>query len=131
VLLPKRLAMVTGVLSNVNDRTKKMGQVGFYFSYRRIFVRKILACRLFFRRGIAIGIPSAAFQFEAACGKYFLGLIVAFGTLNRFGIHPHQLFGNMTTLALEFVNRHHSFLSGSGSLCKRLDLLQSPIFKPT
>jgi hypothetical protein len=108
-----------------------MEQVGFGGSSRQFFVGKILACRLFFRRGITIGIPSAAFQFEAACGQYFFGLIVAFGALNRLGIHPHQFFGNMATFALEFVNRHHSFLSGSGNSYEPPNYPQLPFFEPT
>jgi hypothetical protein len=67
--------------------------------------------RLFFLRSISVSIPSAAFQFETACGKYFFCSVAAFGALDRLGIHPHQFFGNMSTFTLKFVDRHRAFLS--------------------
>ena len=91
-----------------------MGQVGNNVAYIRFPAEEIRTCRLFFRRGISVGIPSAAFQLEAARGEYFLGLVAAFGALDRFGIHPYQRFGNMATSTLKFVNRHRSVLSESG-----------------
>lgn len=125
-MLPnKQLAMAAGIHSHVktvrNGVGRKQGGPGFR-------PERAGRCRLFFRRGIPVSIPSATFQLEAASGKYLLGFTMAFGTLDRFGIHPHQFFGNMTTFALEFVNRHHSFLSESGMLHKRLGCLRWPVF---
>jgi hypothetical protein len=36
---------------------------------------------------------------------------MAFGAFDGLGIHPYQLFGNLTALAFELVDRHFPILS--------------------
>ena len=49
---------------------------------------------------------------------------MTFGAFNGFGIHTDQLFGNLTTFALKFVNRHFKILSDSASLIGLLEVFR-------
>jgi hypothetical protein len=121
----KQPAMAAGVDSNVKTVRNGAGgkQRGPRFPVGESGEVPVI---FFFRRSIPVGIPSAAFQLEAAGGEYLLGFSMAFWALDRFSIHSHQFFGNMTTFALEFVNRHRSILSESGCLCKDPGCMQWP-----